>query len=402
MKSLDRMIASESQSSTGSTSTSGWQGNEIPYEPSFEVEQVGDIRAVDSGWLDDDVEEVMVVKKKKRKPLSVIIEATEGIHLSPTKPRVAVVGTVNASDFEYIRTLKVAQYGESLIARKPDTGTVHTVKLVRKSGHSASELARRVAAEQKIMRVLTECSVPFAARLHWSFEDDRAMYLVIDRTDGSNLRGVVETQGPLLPHDAVLCAAELIEGISGMHALGIVHTSLRPESIFVGEDGHVFISDFDDAVFLQDDVERQETTCGTPRTTTSPEYQAPEMVLEWEYDYAVDWWSFGLVLFWTLTGTHPFTHVGDADHPSIIRSKVLHSRLTGDRLGMDEDAYQLISRCLQRNPALRIDGVGVKMHAYFQGMSVVHCEHALVSVTLLTPFRSDWKDVAAKQIEGNA
>lgn len=100
-------------------------------------------------------------------------------HVCSEQPRVTVVGTVNASDFEYIRTLKVAQYGESLIARKPDTGTVYTVKLVRKSGHSASELARRVAAEQKIMRVLTECSAPFAARLHWSFEDDRAMYLVI-------------------------------------------------------------------------------------------------------------------------------------------------------------------------------------------------------------------------------
>lgn len=111
-----------------------------------------------------------------------------------------------------------------------------------------------------------------------------------------------------------------------MHALGIVHTSLRPESIFVGEDGHVFISDFDDAVFLQDDVERQDISCGTPRTTTSPEYQAPEMVLEWEYDYAVDWWNFGLVLFWTLTGTVRWLSliaIGSDSHPF---SASVHSR----------------------------------------------------------------------------
>ncbi|KAI0825344.1 kinase-like domain-containing protein [Trametes gibbosa] len=277
------------------------------------------------------------------------------------------IGEVGASDFEYIRTLKVGERGEYLIARKPDTGAVYTVKLVRKSGHSASRLAEHVAAEQKILKVLTECCVPFLARLFWSFEDDRAMYLVIDRIDGSNLRGVIEAHGPLLPHDAVLCAAELIAGISGLHALGIVHTSLTPECILVSEDGHVFISDLEDAVFLHDGVEQRDTPCRILQTV-SLKYQAPEIVLGWEYDFAVDWWSFGLVLFWTLTGMHPFTDIRDVEHPSIIRTKVLHAKLTGDRLGMDENAYQLITRCLQRNSALRIDGVGVKMHAYFHGM----------------------------------
>lgn len=136
-----------------------------------------------------------MVVKKKRKPLSVIIEATEGIHRSPIKVndnplrgrrRLAhcfeqpKAGTaINASSFEYIRTLEVGETGESLIARKADTGKVHTVKLVRKSGHNAAGLATRIAGEQKILRVSTECCVPFVVSLFWSFEDERAMYLVI-------------------------------------------------------------------------------------------------------------------------------------------------------------------------------------------------------------------------------
>lgn len=136
-----------------------------------------------------------MVVKKKRKPLSVIIEATEGSHRSPIKvndnwlreqyglthfleqPKAG--SAIDASSFEYIRTLEVGETGESLIARKADTGKVHTVKLVRKSGHNAAGLATRIAGEQKILRVSTECCVPFVVSLFWSFEDERAMYLVI-------------------------------------------------------------------------------------------------------------------------------------------------------------------------------------------------------------------------------
>lgn len=136
-----------------------------------------------------------MVVKKKRKPLSVIIEATEGMHRSPIKvsnnssrgryrwahffeqPKAG--SAIDASSFEYIRTLEVGETGESLIARKADTGKVHTVKLVRKSGHNAAGLATRIASEQKILRVSTECCVPFVVSLFWSFEDERAMYLVI-------------------------------------------------------------------------------------------------------------------------------------------------------------------------------------------------------------------------------
>ncbi|KAI0638867.1 kinase-like domain-containing protein [Trametes polyzona] len=374
VKSLGDIFSSESRSTVGSKSD--WRSSTMPSDQSFEVEEVGNIKAIDSGWLDDEVEEVMVVKKKRRKPLSVIMEAMEGISHSPPKAKRGVA--VGAVDFEYIRTLRVGDVDETLIARKAESGAVHTVKLVRKSGYNATTLTTRIMGEQKILRVLTECSVPFTVRLYWSFEDDRAMYLVMDRTDVRTLRNAIESQGPLSSPEAIACAAELVEGISGLHALGIVHTTLKPDSILIGEDGHLIVSDFDDAVFLHDDDERDLVTPRVP-PPNSLQYQAPEMILGWEYDYAVDWWSFGLVLFWVLMGTHPFIEQKDADHASIVQSKILHAAFTDEQLAMDENACHLIIRCLQRNPALRIDGPGVRMHAYFHGVN--------------------WEDVVTKRAE---
>ncbi|CDO71755.1 hypothetical protein BN946_scf184920.g39 [Trametes cinnabarina] len=255
---------------------------------------------------------------------------------------------IDASDFEYIRTLNTGEAGEVIIARRADNEKIYTVKLIRKAGWNGSTLAARIRSEQKILRVLTECSVPFVVKLFWSFEDERAMYLVV------------------------------VEGISNLHAHGMVHTNLRPESILIGMDGHLIISGFDDATFLYDDVEQ--TMNHRPKMSTNQiEYRAPELILGWEYDYAVDWWSFGLLLWWMFTGTHPFVQESDEDHLSILQSKLIHVKLSEDRLGMNEDAYQLITRCLQRNPALRIDGVAAKMHSYFSAIN--------------------WDQVAEKQIE---
>ncbi|KAI0325032.1 kinase-like protein [Cubamyces sp. BRFM 1775] len=329
-----------------------------------------------------------MVVKKKRKPLSVIIEASEGYHPHTTPPKPKDHNIIDASNFEYIRTLCVNEHGERLIARKAESGHVHMVKLIRKSGYNADALAARMRREQKILRVLRECQVPFVIQLFWSFEDGRAMYLVMDRTDGRTLRSAIETQGPLFAHEAVLCAAELVEGISSLHAHGIVHATLKPESVLVAEDGHVSISDFDEAVFLYDDAERDLVTHrpGPPRLgpvfERSQEYRAPELILGWEYDYAVDWWSFGLLIFWVMTGTHPFLNDNDSGNTSIVRSKVLHAALPEDQLGMSQIALRLVSRCLQRNPALRIDGVGVKMHEYFSTI--------------------DWANFGTKRSEGDA
>lgn len=85
---------------------------------------------------------------------------------------------MDANQFEYIRSLVGDDGGETLLARKFDNGQIYTVKLVRKSTHSAARLMARMRNEQAALKLLTKLEIAFAIRLWWSFEDERAMYLV--------------------------------------------------------------------------------------------------------------------------------------------------------------------------------------------------------------------------------
>ena len=87
-----------------------------------------------------------------------------------------------------------------------------------------------------------------------------------------------------------------------LHECGIVHANLSPSSIVVGEDGHILISEFGDARLLRDGARSGRDHAADRSGEQEMAYRAPELVLGWDHDYAVDWWSFGLVLHWICTG----------------------------------------------------------------------------------------------------
>lgn len=126
------------------------------------------------------------------------------------------------------------------------------------------------------------------------------LFLTMEVVDGSSLHARLRN-GPLPIEEAIRVTGEILEGLSVLHGLGIVHRDVKPGNVLLAEDG-VKLADFGLARRFED-PETRVTIAEAPLGTF--EYMAPEQVMTQKVDGRTDLYSVGLVLFEMLTGEIP-------------------------------------------------------------------------------------------------
>ncbi|KAJ1443006.1 kinase-like domain-containing protein, partial [Ochromonadaceae sp. CCMP2298] len=85
-----------------------------------------------------------------------------------------------------------------------------------------------------------------------------------------------------------------------LHQNNIIYRDLKLENVLMDHQGHLALTDFGLSKQNIDATGGATTFCGTA------EYIAPELLKGQKYGAAVDWWSFGILLFEMMQGKTPF------------------------------------------------------------------------------------------------
>ncbi|CAO3693858.1 unnamed protein product [Rhizopus stolonifer] len=177
-------------------------------------------------------------------------------------------------------------------------------------------------------------------------------------------------------------AAEILDGISELHRLGILYRDLKPENILISADGHIILTDFGLSKWL-DNEDQTQTFCGTA------EYLAPEVLLGDPYSFGIDHWSFGTILYEMLAGVTPFW----ADNHTDMYQRVLQDPLEFPSDIFDYETAEFISDLLDRDPLTRLGARGsdeIREHVYFADISwELLQERKLEPTSFLTPVQDE-------------
>lgn len=111
---------------------------------------------------------------------------------------------------------------------------------------------------------------------------------------------ILRNQGRFNEPIAQFIVGCVIQAFEYLHTRGIVYRDLKPENLMLSSHGYVKLVDFGFAKFIGYSSKTW-TFCGTP------EYVAPEVILNKGHDRAVDYWALGILIHELLTGTPPFT-----------------------------------------------------------------------------------------------
>ncbi|MCA9642552.1 MAG: protein kinase, partial [Myxococcales bacterium] len=134
-------------------------------------------------------------------------------------------------------------------------------------------------------------------------------FYVMERLEGETLAARVKREGRIHPAEAARIAAEILEGLTAAHEIGIVHRDVKPPNIFLLRDGSVKLLDFGIAKVHSSamNITGRGVAVGTPR------YMSPEQARGDRVDGRADLYAVGLILFEMLAGAGPFDKLGEGN-----------------------------------------------------------------------------------------
>ena len=218
------------------------------------------------------------------------------------------------------------------------SGRPAAVKVIRADLAQDPEFLARFRREITVAR---KVSGLFTAPVIDADLDGPVPWLATAYVPGPSLADAVSQHGPLPPRSVLALAKGLAEGLSAIHAAGVVHRDLKPANVLLAEDGPRVI-DFG----ISRAVEASALT-HTGLVVGSPGFMSPEQAEGREVGPPSDIFSLGAVLAFAATGQGPF---GTGSTPALVY-RVVHSLPNLDNL--PADVRLLAERCLAKDPAQR-------------------------------------------------
>lgn len=266
-------------------------------------------------------------------------------------------------DLRIIATLGVGGFGRvELVQIAGDAKqTSYALKQMKKSQIVETRQQQHIMSEKEIME---ESDCQFIVKLFKTFKDRKYLYMLMESCLGGELWTILRDRGNFDDGTTRFYTACVVEAFDYLHSRGIIYRDLKPENLLLDATGYVKLVDFGFAKKLM--VGRKTWTfCGTP------EYVAPEVILNKGHDISADYWSLGVLMFELLTGTPPFTGTDPMKTYNIILKGIDAIDFPRNITGR---AKELIKKLCRDNPAERLGyqkgGIrDIQKHKWFDGFN---------------------------------
>ena len=270
----------------------------------------------------------------------------------------ALAPGARVGSYEVIDRLGSGGMGEVYRARDTRLGRTVALKVLRKDADP--ELLRRLDREARAASALSHPNIVQIYDVGVAAGEAGEHYVVMECVEGETLRRRL-ARGPLPIAELLDLGAQLTDGLARAHRGGVLHRDLKPENLVVTPDGLLKILDFGLAkltppplgdVDARETLTRHGTRAGTLLGTL--EYMSPEQASGRPVDARADQFAVGLILSEMATGQPVFRR----DTPAQVLAAVIEREaepLRRLRPDAPEALEAIVSRCLQKDPALRFE-----------------------------------------------
>ena len=273
-----------------------------------------------------------------------------------SKPDDIQIEKFKLSNYKIERILGTGSFGRVKLAKQKFTNKLYAMKILEKRQVINLKQVDHLLNEIKILSLISH---PFIVSTFGFSQDDTYIYILLELVSGGELFTILREHVKFFEDEAMFYAGQVVLMFEYLHSKNIIYRDLKPENLLIDNYGYLKLTDFGFAKICPG---RTYTLCGTP------EYIAPEILLNKGHGKAVDWWTLGILLYEMLVGIDPFN---DED-PMKIYQKILKGKIKFPS-NFPKKAKSLVKHLLTSDLSKRYgnmkNGVNdIKNHRFFKDL----------------------------------
>ncbi|KAK4234460.1 hypothetical protein C8A03DRAFT_37775 [Achaetomium macrosporum] len=314
------------------------------------------------------------------------VAGASGVPIPAKKPMPSATdpGTgqrIGLDHFNFLAVLGKGNFGKVMLAETKRTRKLYAIKVLKKEFIIENDEVESIKSEKRVFLIANRERHPFLTTLHACFQTETRVYFVMEYISGGDLMLHIQ-RGQFGTKRAQFYAAEVCLALKYFHENGVIYRDLKLDNILLTLDGHIKIADYG---LCKEDMWYGSTTstfCGTP------EFMAPEILLDKKYGRAVDWWAFGVLIYQMLLQQSPFRGEDEDEiYDAILADEPLYP------IHMPRDSVSILQKLLTREPDQRLgsgptDAQEVMSQPFFRNINWDDIYHKRVQPPFLPQIKS--------------